>query len=547
MRVVLCISLFLFLFFSGIAQTIDSIDSLEKQINEASNKNKKISLMLSLAELQYEHDFSSSKKLMNQIFKLLDTTNLKKDQSHLLGKALIIEGIIHRREGKYPKALAYNLKAKEIYRKLNDSSHSADILHNMGMIYRSQKAHNKAIDLYKESIKIKALIKDTLGLASGYNMMGVSFRQSKQLDSALMCYAKAKTLFNTIKSAKNVQRVNNNLAAVFRDQKQYDKALKLNLENIEHSKKLNKIFSLAVAYYNTSTTYKLKKEYQLSLQYVDSSLTLAKQENFRKEISKAYLRRSFLFHKLSDYKKAYFDYRIFNRHSDSIFNVENIKRIQELELTHKFNQEKREIDLITQQEAAEKWFYLLLLIITIVSSCIIGVLVFLNYKNKTKALNEKFEKEQIQKELLDQKIKVNEEETKRLIADNTMRIEFKQELLNKIKTEILPEASKENKEKINSLTSELQKQLQTESKLSDLQNRITSVNKGFDSKLIELYPSLTKTEREVCALLRLNLSIKEIMTVRNASLDSVKSARYRIRKKMQLSPKEELERFIQSL
>ena len=64
---------------------------------------------------------------------------------------------------------------------------------------------------------------------------------------------------------------------------------------------------------------------------------------------------------------------------------------------------------------------------------------------------------------------------------------------------------------------------------------------------MELYPNLTKTEREVCALLRLNLSIKEISSIRNATTDSVKASRYRIRKKLEVPSGVELEHFIQSL
>ncbi len=502
--------------------------------------------MLNFAEEHYEYNFSFSKQLIEEAIQLIKNNGNEIDEQQL-AKAYTFQAIIHRREGKYPEALELNLKAKSIYEKLNDSLHGSDIMHNMGMVYRSQKLHKKAITLYKEAIGIKEQLKDYHGIATGYNMMGVSFRQSKQLDSALICYQKARGLFESIDSFEDIQRVNNNMVALYRDQKKYDEAIDLATESIIRAKLENRKFSLATGYYNLSSIYKRLKEYKRSLNYADSALMIAKEENFRKRISTAYLRKSFLQHKLGDYKQAYFDYRKFNRHSDSIFNIENIKRIQALELNYKFQQEKNEVELLTKQEEAKKRLYRILFLITILSSLTIGYLAYRNYKNKARILEERIEKEKIQKELLDAKVKVSEEETRQLVADNTMRLTFKQELLDQIKSQILPQAEGKLKTKLNSLIAELQLQITTEGKFSDIQTKVAEVNKGFDARLRELYPSLTKTEREVCALLRLNLSIKEIMTIRNSSLDAVKSTRYRIRKKLGLSQGEELEGFIQGI
>ncbi|WP_109301672.1 tetratricopeptide repeat protein [Aquimarina sp. AU474] len=540
------------------SQDVDiTLVRLQEEIKLAQTQAGKIKAMLELAEFQYDQDFSNSEDIIDQTLLLIGT---KRDSLSLqqLAKAYVIKGVIKRREADYPESLEYYLKAIDIYEDQKDTWHISDVYHNMGMLYRSQKTHNKAIDYYKESIRIKENFKDTHGIAAGYNMMGVSYRQSKRLDSALICYDKAKKLFTSINSVDDVQRVNNNMVALYRENGNYNEALRLGIENINYAKKFEKRFSLCTAYYNVSTIYKRQEKLEKSLKYADSSLIIAKKEGFRDRIARAYLRKSFLFHLMGNYKQAYFDYRIFNRHSDSIYNIDNIKRIQELELNHKFKQEKfadsiafvqekKEVKMLAQAEASEKRWYRILFVVTAVGGIVIALLIRKNYKSRSKILAEKLEKEQAQKELLDAKIKVNEEDTKRLIADNSMRLEFKQELLDQLKNEIAPEASEKVKEAINSLTSELQMQIKTEGKLSGLQSKIEEVNKGFDAKLRELYPSLTKTEREMCALLRLNLSIKEIMTVRNASLDSVKSTRYRIRKKLELSSGEELEKFIQNI
>ncbi len=554
-----CFVYFVFLISSYVfSQGQDStLVRLQNELKLAATDSIKINTFLALAEIQYDRDFNISEQLVDDALLLIrsDVNNLNKQQ---LAKAYVIKGVINRREGKHPKALEFYIKAKEIYESEKDYWHISDVYHNMGMLYRHQDVHNKAITLYKKSIEIKYSIKDTHGIAAGYNMMGVSYRQTKRLDSALWCYTKAKSLFLAINSADDVQLVNNNLGVLYRETGSMNKALRLGYENVIYAKSNGRAYSLCTAYYNMSNIFKKTKEFGKSLTYADSSLLVAKKEKFRELIAKAYLRKSYINAKLGNYKRAYDNYRTFNRHSDSIFNIENVKKIQALELNHTFRQEKladsltfvqekREVALLAEAEASKKWLYLALFVLAVLGGIVIGFLIRRNYKSHAQVLKEKLEKEQAQMSLLDIKIKASEEEIKHLIADNSMRLTFKEELLDRIKNEIAPEASDKVKQSIRSLTSELRQQIATEGKLSGLQSKIDQVNKGFDAKLRELYPSLTKAEREMCSLLRLNLSIKEIMTVKNSSIDAVKSTRYRIRKKLGLSGGEELESFIQNL
>ncbi|WP_109851264.1 tetratricopeptide repeat protein [Aquimarina sp. AU58] len=552
----------LFLYFistwSVFSQEKDTIlIRLQKEVQLASTDSIRINALIDLSAYQMEETLSLAESSLQEAFQLMKNKGENVDQRQL-GAGYIQMGVLNRRKAFHAIAIDYYLRALDIFKTHNDSLLISDVYHNLGMVYRHQKDNHKAIKSYRRSIAIKEKIEDIHGLGAGYNMMGVSYRKLGKLDSAEIYYDKAKELFTSINSVEDLQRVNNNMATLYSVQKQYDKALKLNKENVARATKLGKKYSLTIAYYNLARIYIKMKNYQEAMKAVDSSLFIAKKEGFRENIANAYLRKSFIYNKMRDYKNAYEHYRIFNRHSDSIFNIDNIKRIQELELNHKFYQEKladslsfaqekREVALLAEAETSRKWLYMMLFFITVIAALFIGFFLRRNYHNQSKVLTEKLKKEQIQKELLDIRIKASEEETKRLIADNSMRLEFKQELLDRLKNEIAPEASNKVKEAINSLTSELQMQIKTEGKLSELQSKIEEVNKGFDVKLRDLYPSLTKTEREMCALLRLNLSIKEVMTVRNVSLDSVKSTRYRIRKKLGLSSGEELEQFIQTI
>jgi DNA-binding NarL/FixJ family response regulator len=73
------------------------------------------------------------------------------------------------------------------------------------------------------------------------------------------------------------------------------------------------------------------------------------------------------------------------------------------------------------------------------------------------------------------------------------------------------------------------------------------VHKDFSKTVKVKYPDVTKNELRLMALLKMNLSSKEIATILNISSDGVKKARQRLRKKMELSPDESLESTVLSI
>ncbi len=514
----------------------------------------KVKALLAIGKYQLKRDFSLAEDYLNRGLELIE--NEPGDPYEKLRAALYLQlGVVQRRKANYPKAIEYYIAALKYYEQTHTISKSADVYHNMALVYRYQKEHRKAIENYKKAIQLKGQAKDTFGLGAGYNMLGVSYRQNKQLDSALICYQKAEGFFTIIDSKEDLHGVYGNLGALYGIQGMFDKSIPLKKANLKFYKEIGKRLSICVEYYNLSNDYKKMKDWQNSLKYADSSLQIALEENFNERISVAYRRKSFINSKMGDFEDAYQNYRKFNRKSDEIFNLENAKRIQALELNYKFQkqkqadslqfaQEKREVELLAQAESSKKKLYFALLLVTLLGAVIIGYLVRHNYQQRSKLAKATYENE---KKILDQEIKGKEEDIKRLVADNSMRLAFKEELLDKLKTDIASLDPQNIKQSLHSLTTQLRLQIETESKLSDLQEKIDAVNKNFDSNLQKQFSELTKGEREVCALLRLDLSIKEIMTIRNVSSDSVKSMRRRIRKKMNVPQDIELESFIQAL
>lgn len=63
----------------------------------------------------------------------------------------------------------------------------------------------------------------------------------------------------------------------------------------------------------------------------------------------------------------------------------------------------------------------------------------------------------------------------------------------------------------------------------------SKVHTSFFSRLNQAYPSLTPGEIRICAFLVLNLNTKEIATLTNRSVRTIDTAKFHIRKKMNIT------------
>ena len=74
----------------------------------------------------------------------------------------------------------------------------------------------------------------------------------------------------------------------------------------------------------------------------------------------------------------------------------------------------------------------------------------------------------------------------------------------------------------------------------EAEKMIDELNSGFISKLAEAYPDLSNSEMRLASLLKIGMSSKEISLILSMEPKSVDMARYRLRKKLNLSGNDNL-------
>ncbi len=138
----------------------------------------------------------------------------------------------------------------------------------------------------------------------------------------------------------------------------------------------------------------------------------------------------------------------------------------------------------------------------------------------------------IKNEKLNQDIKSRNNE----LAISTMSLIKKNEVLSKIKHELIGT----DKEKNISVIKLINKNLNDEKDWEFFEKAFNNADKNFMHNIKKAHPKLTPNDLRFCAFLRLNITSKELAPLLNISYRSVEIKRYRLRKKMNLSAKNSL-------
>jgi DNA-binding CsgD family transcriptional regulator len=101
--------------------------------------------------------------------------------------------------------------------------------------------------------------------------------------------------------------------------------------------------------------------------------------------------------------------------------------------------------------------------------------------------------------------------------------------------------------KIDGITKKLEDSFKIDRDWDEFKNYYEGIHKNFFKILKENYPELTSTDLKLCALIKLNLNSKEIARILGVLPESIKTGRYRIRKKLKLKQSDNLFDFLNNV
>jgi len=228
-------------------------------------------------------------------------------------------------------------------------------------------------------------------------------------------------------------------------------------------------------------------------------------------------------------------------------------------ITYQENRIKRELvllQIIKRNEAKKHSLKIKMIVIISFLAISLGALLFIKYKSDIK---KKATLKDLKIKLNEERVKLQEVEQKKLrtelfyknkdLADFAIDITRKHEFLETIlvKLKELQRSNENTPLMITKVVQYVKSQLHIGRNLKLFQENVDKVNSEFINVLGQKYPDLTINELQICALLRLELSTKEIATIKNIEIDSVKTMRYRLRKKLSITAGTNLILFLKKL
>ncbi|MBU2975708.1 tetratricopeptide repeat protein [Zobellia sp. B3R18] len=337
---------------------------------------------------------------------------------------------------------------------------------------------------------------------------------------------------------------------VLREEKKYDEALQM-LSDIEPWFKDNVPSYLVLIYAYVAVVHKRLGNIDKTLEYYKKAIAIS--DKYQSHIDFT----PFIYEKLSenyklkgDYKAAYQSLEKAKTLNAQFFDGRSQNNIPLMEIRNEYRVEKqRQQEVIRQQrmEKLEQQDKILLLQRIILGTSLIFVIIIGFVYVKHIRSKHKVEKQLMQKTKaleMEQAHQLLETKNKELAA-STLQLVEKDEFLKKLKTELKGENGNVKVSEINRVLKSIS--VGNANNWEEFKLRFTDVNKNFYEKLNNAYPNLSQTDQKICALIKLNLSSKDMARLLGISTKSVHTTRHRLRKKMGLQRSDNLEELIASL
>lgn len=550
---------------NSFGQALQKIDSLKTILSSYSDRDTiRVNLLNSIGFVYWTIDASRSATFGNEALVLAEQLEYSKG----MAMANRVIGVSHWSRGNYLQALTFLLRSREIYTALSNRLGEANATMNIGMVYADQADHQRALEHYFEALKIfQSLPNCEERIGTLFTKIGAVYNDQKEYDQAYEYFVKSLDIHQSIKYAFGVQEANNFLGIMYSEEgsfseaeSYFERSLKIaeQRKDSEHiAKNLENLASLYLKRgdLKTAETY-LLRAYQLSKLHGNKKILYSTLTHLR-EIALA----------KNDFRSAINYFREHEVIKDSLFNQEKsiqisnlVQQWEEKEVERNAQLREQEFKLLQQERQSER-IISIALAVALALLLTIGYLLFRSQKYRIKKNHEllissrilhKSQQQLAEKELENTKLKEKDlrlalDQKNRELASYALNFIQKTELLEGIQMKVRNIRSKVNGEvatDMNSLLSQIQQQQNFDRNWLDFKRTFEEVHPNFFNQLVSRFPDLSPSELRHCSLVKLNLGTNETASLLGISADSLKTSRYRLKKKLNLAQDQRLEEFL---
>jgi tetratricopeptide (TPR) repeat protein/DNA-binding CsgD family transcriptional regulator len=464
-------------------------------------------------------------------------------EAHLnLGNYYKLKLLQSKRLDNYSSALA-------IFKNLNDTINLALTYKLIGSVYASEGLIDKMLDNLNESIALYSQLNDSDGIYSCYLEMGNGYYWAKDYSNSTKYYLLSLSSLEGVNDSQNrLAGIFNNLGVNHLEQGNYSKALDYFRQSYSIYYGTNNLRRLTANYYNSARALIGMAEYDSAMTFAIKSHELSLNLKIDAALVESTQLLAELFEEARNYQEAYKYQKMHSQLVDSIRNVETARvidnyasalEIEEAKLLIEVARKEHLITKIYRNLAAVGFFLVVLFSIT-------GFLIWrgrhhkkmANFDAQKKLVEAEVENLSLRKKLINDELEFKNRE----VTVYSMKAVQKNTFLKEIRT-IVDQIVEENQQEtpnLRKLLNLIDSNSTTDKGWDEFKKSFEKVHQDFFSRIKEKHPDVTSKELEHCALIKLNRNLKETASVMGITSESVKMARHRLKKKLNLGPEESL-------
>lgn len=439
--------------------------------------------------------------------------------------------------GRIEPATMYSLYAAELDERAGRRSSSGNFTLLGDLLYRTRD-YEKAIYYTKKSFDEMS---DTLPMKSrimsNWNTIALCWQRMGKYDSAFFYYDIAMRMAKELKDSAWISIISGNKGQVYFAQKNYPVAKQLLEYDYRQSKKFGELASAANSLQWVARIDLIEGKKDSALDRVKEALRLLDRGTSSNYLENVYYATADVYKAIGNYDSAYKYAQLYNQQHESAERTVANSRLEIASIKLDNLQHVQALKNLQREKDAEKLTRNFIVAIIILTTVI--VMFFLNRVRLKYRHNEQLALQQ--KAAAETEVAAANAELnmfKKNIIEKTGLIEKLQQQVDE------KEASIGQQTIIDELTHQT---ILTEDEWEKFKSLFEKINPRFFVHLKEKSSDITIAEQRMAALMRLQLSSKQIASMLGISLDSVRKTRFRLRKRLGLSVEEEVEKWLHTL
>jgi tetratricopeptide (TPR) repeat protein len=458
-------------------------------------------------------------------------------------------GELFYNQAAYTQAVKYYYKADHIFRKHHDQFHLAKNLNKIGETYYYGKQYHISLVKFQEALDNYQKIKNGKGIAESYGLIGQTYEKHQDYQKAVKYQQLALSAYQKEQDSLGIAKIYENIGSIYEDKLELDSAL----INYQYALEINQRNANELAQIeiinNIGDVYRKTGKYTAALRYTKKAAAMAVKMNDPYQLSSAYRDLSKNFDLMKRYDSAYHYSELGRNIFLKIFTEDNNKQLTLLQTLFEIQQKDDAINQFEQERRANQFIYIgtaLIIVLLIMLAVSIISRQRLKLKNEKAANEQSNALYQVQKKAIEADLEIKSKE----LSNNTLHViqsnQFLEELRNELE-EMIRDDKRDQKKKLQQIVTKISKRASHDKHWKEFNHMFEQIHQSFFDNLKKYSEELTANDLRLVALIKMNLSSKDMAILFGISQDSLRVSRYRLRKKLDIPQGENLGTFIQSL